>query len=32
MNLEPVDDGGSRFAAFVEELTSVIGHADRQRR
>ena len=29
MNLEPLDDGGSRFAAFVEELTSVIGHADR---
>src|SRR3954453_17786679 len=29
MNLESLDDGGSRFAAFVEELTSVIGHADR---
>jgi len=29
MGLEPVDDGASRFAAFVEELTSVIGHADR---
>jgi SRSO17 transposase len=24
-----IDDGASRFAAFVEELTSVIGHADR---
>ena len=29
MNLARVDDGGSRFAAFVGELTSVIGHADR---
>jgi SRSO17 transposase len=29
MGLELVDDGASRFAAFVEELTSVIGHADR---
>ena len=29
MGLEPVDDGASRFAAFVEQLTSVIGHADR---
>jgi hypothetical protein len=24
MNLDPVDDGGSRFATFVKELTSVI--------
>lgn len=29
MGLKPVGDAGSRFAAFVEELTSVIGHADR---
>ena len=29
MSLEPVHDGASRFAAFVEELTRVIGHADR---
>jgi SRSO17 transposase len=29
MNLGPVDDGGSRFGAFVGGLTSVIGHADR---
>ncbi len=29
MGLERVVDGASRFAAFVEELTRVIGHADR---
>jgi SRSO17 transposase len=29
MGLETLADGGCRFAAFVEELTSVIGHADR---
>jgi SRSO17 transposase len=29
MGLEPEADGASRFAAFVEQLTSVIGHADR---
>jgi SRSO17 transposase len=29
MGLESVDDGASRFDAFVEGLTSVIGHADR---
>jgi SRSO17 transposase len=29
MGLESVDDSASRFDAFVEELTSVIGHADR---
>jgi SRSO17 transposase len=29
MGLEPEVDGASRFAAFVEQLTSVIGHADR---
>jgi SRSO17 transposase len=29
MGLELVDDGAGRFAAFVEELTRVIGHADR---
>ncbi len=29
MSLEPEADGASRFAAFVEQLTSVIGHADR---
>jgi SRSO17 transposase len=31
MNLEATADSGSRFVAFVEELTSVIGHADRAR-
>jgi SRSO17 transposase len=31
MNLEGAVDSASRFAAFVEELTSVIGHADRVR-
>src|SRR5438067_9278628 len=31
MNLEGAADSASRFAAFVEELTSVIGHADRAR-
>jgi SRSO17 transposase len=29
MNLESMADAASRFAAFVEELTSIIGHADR---
>ena len=29
MGLETIADGASRFAVFVEELTSVIGHADR---
>jgi SRSO17 transposase len=29
MGLETVADGADRFMAFVEELTSVIGHADR---
>ena len=29
MNLEASMDSASRFMAFVEELTSVIGHADR---
>src|ERR1700676_1168484 len=31
MNLEGTEDSASRFAAYVEELTSVIGHADRAR-
>jgi hypothetical protein len=31
MNLERTEDSASRFARFVEELMSVIGHADRQR-
>jgi DDE superfamily endonuclease len=31
MNLEGTEDGASRFAAYVGELTSVIGHADRAR-
>src|SRR5436305_11287865 len=31
MNLDGAVDSASRFAAFVEELTSVIGHADRAR-
>jgi SRSO17 transposase len=31
MNLEETADGASRFAAFVGELVSVIGHADRAR-
>lgn len=31
MNLEEAADSASRFAAFVGELTSVIGHADRAR-
>ncbi len=31
MNLEITEDSASRFARFVEELTSVIGHADRER-
>jgi hypothetical protein len=29
MGLETVADGADRFMAFVEELTSVIGYADR---
>ena len=29
MNLDTADDTGSRFAAYVEGLISVIGHADR---
>jgi SRSO17 transposase len=29
MGLETLADGASRFTAFVKELTSVIGHADR---
>jgi SRSO17 transposase len=29
MGLETIADGASRFAVFVEQLTSVIGHADR---
>jgi SRSO17 transposase len=29
MDLKPVTDGASRFAAFIGELTRVIGHADR---
>ena len=31
MNLEGTEDSASRFAAYVGELTSVIGHADRAR-
>ena len=31
MNLKETEDSASRFAAYVEELTSVIGHADRAR-
>jgi SRSO17 transposase len=31
MNLERTEESVSRFARFVEELMSVIGHADRQR-
>jgi SRSO17 transposase len=31
MNLERTEDSASRFAAYVGELTSVIGHADRAR-
>src|SRR5712672_1919012 len=31
MNLEGTEDSASRFAAYIEELTSVIGHADRAR-
>jgi SRSO17 transposase len=31
MNLDETADSASRFAAFVGELTSVIGHADRAR-
>src|SRR6202045_5325606 len=31
MNLEGAEDSASRFAAYVGELTSVIGHADRAR-
>src|ERR1700693_3905204 len=29
MGLETIADGADRFAAYVEQLTSVIGHADR---
>src|SRR6202049_1491760 len=29
MNLQRIADGADRFAAYVEELTGVIGHADR---
>ena len=29
MGLETIADGADRFAAYVEELTGVIGHADR---
>ena len=29
MDLEAIEDSASRFAAYVEELTHVIGHADR---
>jgi len=29
MDLDTIMDGADRFAAYVEELTSVIGHADR---
>jgi predicted esterase len=32
MNLEGTEDSASRFAAYVGELTSVIGHADRASR
>jgi SRSO17 transposase len=31
MNLEGTEDSASRFATYVGELTSVIGHADRAR-
>ena len=31
MNLETLEDSASRFASFVEQLTTVIGHADRVR-
>ena len=31
MNLKGTKDSASRFAAYVGELTSVIGHADRAR-
>jgi SRSO17 transposase len=29
MDLDTIMDGADRFAAYVEELTGVIGHADR---
>src|SRR6202162_3560527 len=29
MDLQRIADGANRFAAYVEELTGVIGHADR---
>ena len=29
MDLATITDGADRFVAYVEELTSVIGHADR---
>jgi hypothetical protein len=28
MDLESIPDGADRFAAYMEELTGVIGHAD----
>src|SRR5437879_3098968 len=31
MDLQQLSDSESRFAAYVEELASVIGHADRKR-
>jgi len=31
MNLEVIADGASRFAVYVEELTKMIGPADRAR-
>ena len=31
MGLHAAADTGSRFVAYVEELASVIGHADRER-
>ena len=29
MDLQRIADGADRFAAYIEELTGVIGHADR---
>ena len=29
MDLATIIDGADRFVAYIEELTSVIGHADR---
>jgi SRSO17 transposase len=31
MNLRQLENGGARFAAYAEGLSSVIGHADRTR-